>query len=680
MAEAKRSSIDLVKVVGIALAVAIFFGGQFYFSAQNEKRAAEWQAQQAELRRQELLKKTEPVLVSPKSSLDPSVEAKSGEALPAEAKTAKTAEGAKTGDPNGETPAPVKVEQAAPVGDVVLGGAEGDLLKLTLTQAGATLKHGMLAQERVLAQTPDDEKGLELLDEIEPGKRSLALVKFRFNAYEFTDLESRLWEKEAAGEPSDEAAVAYATTLADTEGKPLAKVFKRFVLPPQGQHLLLEVRVQNLTGQPATYAYQLRGPAGILLDGPKHDPEQGTYVQLKLQLASRLISQEHPDVLTQFPHPADKVPDLEDRRVSGEENLWAALSNRFFLTALVALRPTQVVQIVAEPIFGKKREDKLDDKRFHYDNLTPIFFRKESEPLAAGATGEAEPYALYLGPLQPEHIRDWEASLALPRPMHLEEAVQYCDIWGTRWPRVDWLSGMLLAIFRGIQSLFGSWGLAVILLTLVVKVALHPMQRKMNVSMHKMQMLQPKLAAIEEKYKTQTKPEQKQKKEMEKWDLMRKEGVNPTMGCLPMLLQMPIFFALYGTFARAFEIRHAKFLWVEDLSLQDRFMHVAIWPHELNLLPVIYIAMTIVTTLRMPKPENPDPQQEMQRKMMSFMPVMFGVLFYRMPAGLILYFAASACFGLIETWYIKRFVLKVDKHGKPLATAGLPVEPKAATR
>jgi YidC/Oxa1 family membrane protein insertase len=222
-----------------------------------------------------------------------------------------------------------------------------------------------------------------------------------------------------------------------------------------------------------------------------------------------------------------------------------------------------------------------------------------------------------------------------------------------------------MCLFRGIGS-FAGYGIAVIMLTLVIKLALHPFQRKMNISMHKMQMLQPKLKAIEEKYAGQTKPEMKQKKEMEKWNLMKKEGANPASGCLPMFIQMPIFFALYGVFSRAFDIRQASFLWIQDLSLSDRLTTLNFWPHQLNMLPVIYIGFSIFQSLRQPKPENADPQQEMNRKMMMFMPVMFGFLFYSMPAGLVLYFAASSIFGFAESWYIKRFILKVDRHGKPL--------------
>ncbi|MCZ7649104.1 MAG: YidC/Oxa1 family insertase periplasmic-domain containing protein [Planctomycetota bacterium] len=679
---AKPASIDLVKIGMIALAVAIYLGGQSFLRSHEEARLERWKNENPEAyeawvkeREDQALAHAEGAKTGEAGKTPETVEGKTGETP---AFVAKTGEVAKTaGAPADPVKNPVEAPpqtEVAKVDDVELGAGPDDPGPLTLvfSQDGAALRRARLAREKVLATTPDDERGLEILDEIQPGKRSLALVYFKFGDREFKDLESRRWEQapwEPAGEDDAEASgVAYATTLLDGDA-PMARVTKRFTLPKDRPHVILSLAVENLTGRETTYAYQLRGPAGILLDGPPENPQQGAYALIKLQMAGRILSAEEPEIEIEHPYEPAKEPKLEDRRVSSEENLWAALTNRFFMAAVLAEKPGQIVQIVADGVEKGKREDKLADKRFLEANISPIFYRKTSEPLAGGATSAPERFVLYLGPLQPNLVREWEAGLGLSKPYHLEQAVQYCDVWGTRWPRIDWLAGVLLLLFRGLQHVSGSYGLAVIVLTLIVKLALHPFQRKMTVSMHKMQMLQPKLNAIEEKYKNQTKPEMRQKKEMEKWDLMRSEGVNPTMGCLPMLLQMPIFFALYGTFSHAFEMRHASFLWVKDLSLSDRVLTFSAWPNELNLLPIIYIVMTLITTLRAPKAPNADPNQELQRKIMSFMPVMFGFLFYKFPAGLILYFAASACFGLLESWYVKRFVLKVDRHGQPLLAA-----------
>jgi YidC/Oxa1 family membrane protein insertase len=154
--------------------------------------------------------------------------------------------------------------------------------------------------------------------------------------------------------------------------------------------------------------------------------------------------------------------------------------------------------------------------------------------------------------------------------------------------------------------------------------------------------------------------EARQKMGMEQQDLMKKAGANPASGCLPMFIQIPIMTALYGIFIHAFEMRGAEFLWIRDLSRQDQLATFGFFPYELNLLPLIYMGITIVQQRINPPPQSDDPQQEMNRKMMMYMPIMMSVLFYRMPAGLVLYFATSAIFGALETWYIKKYLIKDD--------------------
>ena len=135
------------------------------------------------------------------------------------------------------------------------------------------------------------------------------------------------------------------------------------------------------------------------------------------------------------------------------------------------------------------------------------------------------------------------------------------------------------------------------------------------------------------------------------------------MGCLPILVQMPIFFALYGAFSRAFEMRQAPFLYIKDLSQPDQLSMLSFWPHELNLLPILYLGLMLYQTTQTPKPT--DPNQELNYKMGKVMPVVFSFLFYMMPSGLVLYFVASSIVGLIENWYIrKRFC-----HDGPLSPA-----------
>ena len=212
----------------------------------------------------------------------------------------------------------------------------------------------------------------------------------------------------------------------------------------------------------------------------------------------------------------------------------------------------------------------------------------------------------------------------------------------------------LIWLLDVIVSGVGSYAIAVILLTLLVKTLMFRLTWAQHSSMIKMQKLAPELKYIQEQYKNdKTKLGQKQ---MELW---KKNGVNPLGGCLPLLVQIPIFIGLYNAFQYNADMRGASFLWISDLTLPDQLwgMPIALlhgWVLSLNPLPLIYIAVTIWMSLTSPMPTNGDPQQEQMAKTMRWMPVLFGVIFYNMPAGLVLYFTVNAVLSTIEVKFIRR--------------------------
>jgi YidC/Oxa1 family membrane protein insertase len=202
-----------------------------------------------------------------------------------------------------------------------------------------------------------------------------------------------------------------------------------------------------------------------------------------------------------------------------------------------------------------------------------------------------------------------------------------------------------------------NYAVAVILLTFLVKAAMFRLTWKQHASMIKMQKLAPDLKYIQEQYKND-----KSKLAQKQMELWKKHGVNPLGGCLPLLIQMPIFIALYNTFQYNADMRGASFLWVTDLTLPDQVWGVPLaflnnWILSLNPLPLIYIAVTIWMSLTTPIPTTAaggDPMQEQIAKSMRWMPVLFGLIFYNMPAGLVLYFTVNAVISTIEVKFIRR--------------------------
>ena len=192
-----------------------------------------------------------------------------------------------------------------------------------------------------------------------------------------------------------------------------------------------------------------------------------------------------------------------------------------------------------------------------------------------------------------------------------------------------------LTVLKWINTYTHNWGFAIIVLTILIKIVLYPLQHKSIVSMRKMQKLQPKVEAIKGRYKkAKSDPEQRQKMNMDVMKLYQTEGVNPMGGCLPMLLQLPIFWGFYGLLSRAIELRGAPFIWwIHDLSTKDPYY----------ITPVLMtITMFIQQTLT---PTTVDPAQ---RRMFMIMPLLFGFFFKELPSGLVIYWLVQNILSIIQ--------------------------------
>ncbi|MCK5379161.1 MAG: membrane protein insertase YidC [Acidobacteria bacterium] len=192
-----------------------------------------------------------------------------------------------------------------------------------------------------------------------------------------------------------------------------------------------------------------------------------------------------------------------------------------------------------------------------------------------------------------------------------------------------------LKILRWIYGYVGNWGWAIVLLTVGIRMALFPLMHKSTVSMRRMQKVQPKVKVIQEKYKkNKSDPQVRQKMNQETMALYKEEGVNPVGGCLPMLVQMPILFALYTLFAHAIELRHTPFIWwITDLSTKD----------PLYITPVLMTATMWLQQRLAPQAGDPN-----QMRMMRMMPLVFGIMFLGFPAGLVLYWLTNNVVSILQ--------------------------------
>ena len=254
------------------------------------------------------------------------------------------------------------------------------------------------------------------------------------------------------------------------------------------------------------------------------------------------------------------------------------------------------------------------------------------EPLATVAPGATVTLgsALWLGP----KLQDEMSVVA----KHLDLTVDYGYLWFIAQP--------LFKLLQFLHSLVGNWGVAIILITLVVRGGMYPLTKAQYTSMAKMRMLQPKLTALRERF-----GDDRQKMSQAMMELYKQEKVNPLGGCFPILIQMPIFIALYWTLMESVELRHAPFtLWLTDLSVKDPFY----------VLPLL-MGATMWWIQKMSPTTVTDP---MQQKVMQFMPILFTFMFLWFPAGLTLYWLVSNIVTIAQQTYIYRQLEKKGLHSR----------------
>jgi YidC/Oxa1 family membrane protein insertase len=255
---------------------------------------------------------------------------------------------------------------------------------------------------------------------------------------------------------------------------------------------------------------------------------------------------------------------------------------------------------------------------------TPRYLIREVSPSRSVAPGQATTFAakLYVGP-------KLQGTLD-PIAPGLEATIDY--------GLVTVISQPLFALLKFLHGLVGNWGWAIVLITILVKLALYPLSEAQYRSMARMRKLQPRMQALKERY-----GDDRQKLNQAMMELYQKEKINPMGGCLPILVQMPIFIALYWVLLESVELRQAPWiLWIDNLSAKDPYF----------VLPVLNgIAMFLGQKLSPATGMDP-----MQQKMMQMMPIIFSVMFAFFPAGLVLYWTVNGILSLAQQYVITRRV------------------------
>jgi len=254
-----------------------------------------------------------------------------------------------------------------------------------------------------------------------------------------------------------------------------------------------------------------------------------------------------------------------------------------------------------------------------------IGFTGPALTVAPGKTGEASA-TLYAGPKSQAVLKELSPGLEL--------TVDYGILWFIAQP-IFWL-------LQHIHSIVGNWGFSIIFLTMLIKGLFFPLSAASYKSMARMRAVAPKLAALKEQH-----GDDRQKMSQSMMELYKKEKINPLGGCLPILVQMPVFLSLYWVLLESVEMRQAPFLlWITDLSIKDPFF----------ILPII-MGATMFIQQRL----NPTPPDPMQAKVMKLMPIIFTFFFLWFPAGLVLYWVVNNTLSITQQWYITRKIEAATK-------------------
>jgi YidC/Oxa1 family membrane protein insertase len=411
----------------------------------------------------------------------------------------------------------------------------------------------------------------------------------------------------------------------------------------------LEVRNEGGADMAGTLTLVQQGSHGLL------DENDGATFMMTPPTALAVVrGPEEGTALTKWA--ADDLATGAPRRVGGDEALLAAgAMTNYFTALLVPLSGTQVAQVQPQAVPDELRlEHAVEAEKPASDSarealraeLAPKFAHNAATDLLLTSTPPAVgkslrwDFSVYAGPLDSK-LGDG------PDHSYLHPVIE------ERHGSMAWINHALLATLRFFHSLVGNWGVAIILLTLLVRILLFPLNRVQQSSMQRysaaMQRLKPQIDALKAKYKNNMR-----KFNEEQMQLLKQEGVRPPLGgCLLIFLQFPIWVSLFQILRSHIELRHAPFYgWVHDLSSPDR-MPFPFLVSSINLLPILMAAAQVVQMRLQPPPADPS-QAQMQRMMGLLMPVMMLFFLYNYPSGLSLYIFTSSLFGIIEYQIVKK--------------------------
>jgi len=467
------------------------------------------------------------------------------------------------------------------------------------------------------------------------------------------NLSDSRWEVGEVTTDADGAQQVDFTAVVKRNGAEYVRLVKTYTVRKGSYSVEVALRAENLSAQEVQVQWTQFAGSGVPREDVQHDQRYVAY--------GKIIKGEIEVPKLEVSKLKGKETGLGDAKnlggsVANEPTIWAGLANKFF-ACLAYVKPAAGAETISAP--SEKADYRAGAIRESEDSSTYLPF-VELGPYELKAD---KPHQVKMDVFAGAKDRDLFVNTPLYKKLDYEGALNFGSCFCVVTP-------IVLGLMRVLEFLGGllhNYGLAIIVLVAVVRLLLHPLTKKGQVSMMAMQKLQPQMEKLKQQYAND-----KQKLQSETMKLYKTAGFTPILGCLPMLLQMPIWIALYRGLQSSVALRHAPFLpiWITDLAAPDAlitFSHPLMGGYtfpmvgvitSFNLLPILLAVAMFLQQKFSPQAAASagDQKQATQKQMMYFMTVFFLLIFYNMPSGLNLYIMTSTFAGVAEQYFIRKHI------------------------
>ncbi|HKJ81985.1 MAG TPA: membrane protein insertase YidC [Ignavibacteriaceae bacterium] len=496
---------------------------------------------------------------------------------------------------------------------------ENDLVKMELSTRGANIKKYYLKKYNnwYSAGTSKDtaadfyETHVQLINYSRGNALNIAFVSSDGKAINTKNLAFTSDKQKAYYKISGEDSLTFTFTYRIDNKKEIKKIFTF-----HGDKYSIDTRIQmvGMNNLISNNAYDLVWGNGIRFV-EENSADEATSANASVYYGGE-------QVIVDDPKDGEKIQKEFNGRVD-----WVAVRNKYFAAIIAPKNPGEM-----DGAFVEGQSEKLppDGMREYYNTRINVPFRNTAF--------EEHDFTVYVGPVDYDILKAYGKNL--------EAVVDFGSFFGLKFLVRPIAEYVLLPLFNFLHNFIPNYGFVIVVFSLIIKLVLYPLTKQSFQSMKKMQMLQPKIAELKEKY-----PDDKEKVSKETMKMYSTYGVNPAGGCLPMVLQMPIFIALWGLFKTAIELRQQPFiLWIHDLSSPDIILNLGVKLPLFGISEISGLAILMgITTFFQQKMSVKDPNQ---KALVYVMPVMLTLMFMSFPSGLNLYYFLFNLFSIVQQYYI----------------------------